>query len=133
MEQQKYNNTHPYSSQQFSHRYTQSESASMPPKSWMTESILVTIVSLCCCLLSLPFGIVAMVNANKVNVFYFRGQYTEAKQASKDAKLWVMIALGTVVLGIILLIGFIYSMIMLGSGDFTSIFESVRNSGATEW
>ena len=42
------------------------------PKTWMVESILVTI--LCC----LPLGIVGIVNAAKVNSLYSAGKYDEA-------------------------------------------------------
>lgn len=55
------------------------------PKTWMTESILVTIF---CCL---PFGIVGIVNASKVSSLYAQGNYTEAQQASSNAKKWTKI------------------------------------------
>ena len=50
-----------------------------PPKSWMAESILVTI--LCC----LPFGIVGIVYASKINSLFAAGQYEAAEQASANA------------------------------------------------
>lgn len=55
------------------------------PKTWMAESILVTIF---CCL---PFGIVGIVNASKVSSLYAQGNYTEAQQASSNAKKWTKI------------------------------------------
>lgn len=55
------------------------------PKTWMAESILVTIF---CCL---PFGIVGIVNASKVTSLYTQGNYAEAQQASSNAKKWTKI------------------------------------------
>ena len=55
------------------------------PKTWMAESILVTIF---CCL---PFGIVGIVNASKVTSLYAQGNYAEAQRASSDAKKWTKI------------------------------------------
>lgn len=58
------------------------------PKTWMVESILVTI--LCC----LPFGIVGIVNAAKVNSLYSAGKYDEALRASNEAGKWTKIGAG---------------------------------------
>ena len=57
--------------------------ANQPPKSYLTESILVVIF---CCL---PFGIVGIVNASKVESLYYAGRIEESEKASKDAKMWV--------------------------------------------
>ncbi len=55
------------------------------PKTWMAESILVTLF---CCL---PFGIVGIINASKVSSLYTQGNYAEAQQASINAKKWTKI------------------------------------------
>ena len=55
------------------------------PKTWMTESILVTIF---CCL---PFGIAGIVFAAKVSSLYAAGQYEEAVEASNNAAKWTKI------------------------------------------
>ena len=55
------------------------------PKTWMAESILVTIF---CCL---PFGIAGIVFAAKVSSLYAAGQYEEAVEASNDAAKWTKI------------------------------------------
>lgn len=55
------------------------------PKTWMTESILVTLF---CCL---PFGIAGIVNAAKVNALFSKGEYERAIQASNAANKWVKI------------------------------------------
>jgi len=56
-----------------------------PPKNWLVESILVTI--LCC----LPFGIVGIINATKVETLWNTGQRDAAIKASQDAGKWVRI------------------------------------------
>ena len=71
------------------------------PKSWLIESILVTIF---CCL---PFGIVGIVHAAKVNSLYHAGQLEEAELASQKAKKWVNIGF---LIGILLLL--VYSIIL---------------------
>lgn len=55
------------------------------PKTWMAESILVTIF---CCL---PFGIAGIVFAAKVSSLYAAGQYEEAVKASNNAAKWTKI------------------------------------------
>lgn len=55
------------------------------PKSWLPESILVTLF---CCL---PFGIVGIVNATKVSTLYAAGNIEAARQASAAAAKWTKI------------------------------------------
>lgn len=66
------------------------------PKTWLVESILVTLF---CCL---PFGIVGIINAVKVDTLYYGGFYEESLYRSKQAKKWilwgVLAALGCVAL-----------------------------------
>ncbi len=57
-----------------------------PPKTWLVESILATLF---CCL---PFGIVGIVNATRVESLYDKGNYSAAEQASADAKRWTIIS-----------------------------------------
>jgi hypothetical protein len=56
-----------------------------PPKSWLVESILVTLF---CCL---PLGIVGIVNATKVESRFYAGDVSGATQASADAAKWTKI------------------------------------------
>lgn len=58
----------------------------VPPKTWLIESVLVTLF---CCL---PFGIVGIVNATKVETLWYSGQHEAALKASQDAAKWVKIA-----------------------------------------
>lgn len=70
------------------------------PKTWMAESILVTVF---CCL---PFGIAGIVFASKVSSLYAAGNYEAALQASKDAGKWMKIGfiVGLVVIVLYLLV-----------------------------
>ena len=69
---------------------------SVPPKSWMVESILATLF---CCL---PFGIAGIVNASKVESKFYAGDIAGAKRASDEAGKWTkvsfFIGIGVVVL-----------------------------------
>lgn len=82
------------------------------PKTWMVESILVTILPFVLCgnVLSL-IGIAAIVNASKVESLFISGLFDKAKEASDNAARWTKItfwiAIGAIVLGIIALIGFV--------------------------
>lgn len=65
------------------------------PKTWLVESILVTLF---CCL---PFGIVGIVNAAKVNSLYASGNIEAAQQASATAAKWTKIGF---IVGIVFII-----------------------------
>jgi hypothetical protein len=71
-----------------------------PPKNWLVESIIVTI--LCC----LPAGIVGIIYATQVNTKWNNGDYEGARKASKDAGLWTKIGffifLGLFAIGVLL-------------------------------
>lgn len=61
----------------------------MPPKpdNHLAMAILTTI--LCC----LPFGIVAIVKASKVNSLYLMKQYDLAQKTADEAKKWSLIGI----------------------------------------
>lgn len=67
-----------------------------PPKTWLVESILVTLF---CCL---PFGVVGIINASKVESLYYSGNHEEAERVSAEAKKWTMISLwiGVAIVGL---------------------------------
>ena len=65
------------------------------PKTWLVESILVTLF---CCL---PFGIVGIVNAAKVNSLYASGNIEAAQQASATAAKWTKLGF---IVGIVVII-----------------------------
>lgn len=72
----------------------------MPVQNYLWQSIVVTI--LCCW----PFGIPAIVYAAKVDGLVSRGQYAEAQEASKNAKMWCWVSFGSwfVAIGLYLLL-----------------------------
>jgi hypothetical protein len=79
-----------------------------PPKTWLVESILVTLF---CCL---PFGIVGIVNAANVESRFRTGDIAGAERASREAGRWTKIGffvgLGFIVLYFLL----IFSGLLVG-------------------
>ncbi len=73
-----------------------------PTKTWLVESILVTLF---CCL---PFGIVGIVNASKVESRFYAGDIDGANRASEEAKKWT-----TVSFLIGLAVGVIYLIVVI--------------------
>ncbi len=82
------------------------------PKNYLVESILALIF---CCL---PLGIVALINATKVNSAYENGDYEAAQKASDDAKKWLKYAIiaGVVVFILYAVIGFFMGGLAVLSG-----------------
>ena len=80
-----------------------SQPPSTPPKNWLVESILVTI--LCC----LPFGIAGIIFATQVNTKWSNGDYEGARKSSMEAAKWTKIGffvgLGVLVLWLIAVFG----------------------------
>lgn len=69
------------------------------PDNYLVWAILSTV--LCC----LPFGIVSIVYAAKVNSLFDANQYEAALEASKNAKKWAIIAaVSGAVIGVIYII-----------------------------
>lgn len=89
-------------------------SFSKPPKTWLVESILVTI--LCC----LPFGIAGIVNASKVESLFHSGDIEGAERASKEAGKWTKIGFFISIAGIVLylLFIFVFAGLMIANGEF---------------
>jgi hypothetical protein len=83
-----------------------------PPKTWLLESILVTI--LCC----LPLGIVGIIQASRVETRYYAGDIAGAKRASDEAGKWTKIGAIAGVVGVLLYIIFIVIIGVAGAGDF---------------
>jgi hypothetical protein len=80
-----------------------------PPKpdNYLVWAILTTI--LCC----LPFGIVSIVYATKVDNLYYAGQYDEAMAKAKSAKTWAIVAAGS---GLLVIILYVIFVAVLGIG-----------------
>ncbi len=77
------------------------------PKNYLVESILITLF---CCL---PLGIVAIINATKVNSAFDTGNHAEAQKASENAKKWMKYGLIAGVVGIVL---YVVLVLVLGVG-----------------
>lgn len=81
--------------------------AGAKPKNWLVESILVTLF---CCL---PFGIVAIVQAARVDSRFAAGDLQGALQSSKEAGKWTSISFFVgLAVGVIYMI---YMVAMIGS------------------
>ena len=95
------------------HQQEQTDSLPIQPKTWMVESILVTILPFILCgnVLSL-IGIAAIVNASKVESLYNSGLYDRAKEASDNAARWTKITLWVVIGAIILTIVAVIAFVM---------------------
>ncbi|MDB4646734.1 CD225/dispanin family protein [Akkermansiaceae bacterium] len=66
------------------------------PPNYLWQSIVCTL--LCC----LPFGIVGIVYAAKVDGLSVTGKAAEALEASNKAKFWCWMSFGTSIVGIVL-------------------------------
>ena len=86
------------------------------PSSNLVWAILTTI--LCC----LPFGIVSIVYASKVDSYWAQGNYPAAQDASKKAGTWAMWAAISGVIVQVLVIYYIVAFIATGA----SLYEASR-------
>ena len=81
------------------------------PINWVPYLVLSIISTVCCCL---PFGIVGIVYAAKINSAMNAGDYAEAERSARLAKIWIIVAF---VVGII--VNVIYTlMIFAGIGNY---------------
>jgi uncharacterized membrane protein YvbJ len=83
-----------------------SVSTQSPPKTWLIESILVTLF---CCL---PLGIVGIVNASKVESRFYAGNVDEANRLSAEAKKWITWGFW---IGLVVIIIYIIFYVILGA------------------
>lgn len=80
------------------------------PKTWLVESILVT------CLCCLPFGIMGIINATKIEALYSTGQYEQALYHSKQAKKWTLLGFSIMLAFVVVyLIFWAISMLILAN------------------
>lgn len=67
--------------------------------------VIAILTTLMCCL---PFGIVSIVNATKVDAAYASGNYQEAVSRSEDAKKWaIWAAIGGAVISLVTIVFYI--------------------------
>ena len=93
--QQPYGYGSPYAQPQYASNNAPSAGGVMP-KSWMAESVIITLMSLFCCCnpISLITGIVAIVMASQVKGNFNRGDMADAERLSKNARTWFLISIG---------------------------------------
>ncbi len=102
----------------------------VPPKNYMTESIVVTIISfLCCCSpISVVLGIIAIVKANNVNSEFERGNMNGAISNADSAKkltIWAaVVAVVFYIIGLIFYFAFWAAMIN-ESGGLENFLDSM--------
>ncbi|NPA37836.1 MAG: CD225/dispanin family protein [Chlorobi bacterium] len=80
-----------------------------PPKTWLVESILVTLF---CCL---PFGIAGIINAAKVESRFYAGDIEGAQRASREAAKWTKIGFWVSV------VLFVIYIVLLFAGVLTAV------------
>lgn len=87
----------------------QQQSRNMPlrPKNYLALAILTTIF---CCL---PFGIVSIVYAAKVDNYWNSGDYVNAEDASRKARGWV---LASIITGVVAAIAYLILIAAMGLG-----------------
>lgn len=59
------------------------------PINWVPYLVLSIITTVCCCL---PFGVVGIVYATKINSAMNAGNYEEAQRSAQTAKIWIIVA-----------------------------------------
>lgn len=91
----------------------------LKPSNWLWQSIIVTI--LCC----IPFGIVGIVYAARVDSLYYNKRYAEAEAAANKAKLWTLLALGAGLLYLII------TIILMASGTMPGYLENIIENNAS--
>jgi ABC-type multidrug transport system permease subunit len=117
--QQKYNQPpvqQPQYQQQQAYSGGQSNAGMTPPKNYMTEAIIVTIISFLCCssIISLILGIIAIVKANNVNMEFLKGNYDVAGKNANTAKTLTIWAAIVAVIQFILIVILIFVLVGLG-------------------
>jgi hypothetical protein len=99
------------------------------PKSYLTESIIVTVISaFCCCMMnpiSLVLGIIGIVKANKVDSSFNTGNASEAIQNAEAAKKLVLWAVIIGVAGAILYAILNFWLFRGSSAYYEEIFEEL--------
>lgn len=101
---------------------TLSSSGNIPPlkpANWLWQSIVATI--LCC----LPFGVVGIIFAAKVDSLYNNGKYEEAMNASRKARMWTLTSV------VAALIYYIIVIIMFTTGNLPESLESLIDNSSS--
>jgi len=104
----------PYAQQPYAQQPSQGQ---VVPKTWLLESILVTIF---CCL---PFGIAGIVFASRVESKFYSGDVNGAMQASREAGKWTKLGFW---IGMVVIVLYLVLVFALGIGGFGAL-DNVGN------
>jgi len=88
-----------------------------PPKTWLVESILATLF---CCL---PFGVVGIISAAKVESRFYAGDEEGALLASADARRWTLISFWVGIACCLAVLAYYVFVIVLAVGFSTNFFN----------
>ena len=91
----------------------------LKPSNWLWQSIVATI--LCC----LPFGVVGIVYAARVDSLYYNKQYNEAEVFARKAKTWTLVS---VVAGLLYVVFWIVAM---STGNLPGYLENIIENNAS--
>ena len=91
------------------HKYTNITSANLD-----VNIVMAIVTTILCCL---PFGIVSLVYANRVNTKFHMGDYAGALEASNKAKTWWIVAM---VCGVVAILVYLIAVAGLMSSSGTS-------------
>lgn len=96
------------------------ENNTIPPKTWLVESILVTLF---CCL---PFGVAGIVFSSKVESLFYAGDIEGAERASREAGKWIKIGfwVGVIALGLYIL--YVVVVLVILAGSLSAIFNELN-------
>ena len=82
-----------------------------PPRDVPNNMLLALICTLLCCM---PFGLVGVVYASQVSGKVLAGQYEEAENSARQAKVWSILG---IVIGGLVTVGYVVAMIALGINE----------------
>lgn len=83
--------------------------------SYLTPAIVVTVLAMLCCFPAGVVGLVAIVYASQVNTKIAASDTLGAMAASKNAKMWTMIAGALLAVGFILMALYIVGVLLLAA------------------
>lgn len=87
---------------------------------WVPYLVLSILSTVCCCV---PFGIVAIVYAVKINSLVSEGKIDEARSAAKTARIWIIVAFAVGIIFDIVVFLFIF---ISGAGYYGGIYDVIH-------
>ncbi len=107
----------PYGQQQYGQQQYGRTPQPYPHTNWMPWAIVSTVINLSIGnIIGLVFAIIGIVQSNNANSAYSMGNIPQGDSANKSAKIWTLVSLGLIALGIVLLI-FLVVFICIGAAE----------------